>query len=245
MSDEARRVFKMRTVLDLAAGKSGDNVSELVGYLAQRDLNSQEEMLAAPLAKAWLYKEMPALLDARYDDTLPYEEWAKKQTSRLGENISTTPIPESERAGLNMVLDAMAQGKVAVSEQTAKADDLEAQVAELSPYKAKVAALDKEIAKLKAQVQTLEGQVKDLKAKAAGFEGKVPVDENDLASTVKEIVSKAVKVAVAAMPKAAPGAAAAAGAEAAAEAPAEEAASSVPDDFGFGASGAGDGGFGF
>lgn len=246
MSDEARRVFNMKTVLALVAGKGGDDVSEMLGYLAQRDLSAQDETVVAPLAKGWLYSQLPELMKSSYDELQSFDEWAGKMIASLGENVSTTPIPANDAAAIHVVLDSLANNKANIAEQAEKIAGLEAQVAELQPFQGKAASQEKEIAKLKGQIEKLEAQVSELKGKTAEFAGKIPVAEQELNDSVKEIVSKAVKEAMAALPKAAPGAAAGDAAEAVVEeAAAEESGGGVPDDFGFGASGADGGGFGF
>lgn len=243
MSEEGRRVFNMETILSLINGKGGDDVSDLLGFLSQRDLSPQEEGVVAILARAWLFSQHPPFMESTYDESGIWEDFVKKEKSRLGDNVSLTPIPEAEMAQINTVLDSMASQKATIAEQQEKIAGLEGTVAELEPFKAQAADLEKKVAQLEEKVAGLEEQNAELKKQTKEFEGKLAINEGDLESTVKDIVSKAVKDAVAAMPKAAPGEAAAVGEEA--PAAAEEEAGGPPEDFGFGDSGGDSSGFGF
>lgn len=246
---ENRMMVKMETILALWTGKGGAGQKELMEFLTGRSLCDCETTLVTPLVKAWLASQLPALLGAKADPAAIYEEWLKKECARLGgENASLEPIPADELAGLVMVLDKVAASAAAVNDAQAKVAAMEAKVAEMTPYKAKAEKFEKEATQLKGKVDGLTKEVADLKAQVAGFKGMVPVAEEDINATIKDIVTKALKDAVASVPLGAAVGAAAAGGEAAAEtgfdAPAEEA-NAVPDDFGFGASGPSNDGFGF
>ena len=246
MSDEARRVFKMETILGLIAGKGGTDVSDLLGYLSQRELSADEEGVVAPMSKGWLYSMEPRFMQCCYDEGEPFDAWTKKQASKLGDNVSVEPIPAADMASISIVLDKLADAKTTVAEQAAAIEGLQASVAELEPFKAQAADLEKKVEDLSGKLETAQTELAGAKKELKTFEGKVAINETEVESSVKDIVSRAVKDALATLPA---GAAVAAGAEEAApaaeEAPAEDAGSSVPDDFGFGASGSDDSGFGF
>ncbi len=242
MSEDARRVIKMETVLGLIAGKSGDDVSDLLRFLTQRDLSAQEEGIVTPLAKAWICSKHPPFMENPYDPTAIYEDWVQKEIKRIGDNISVAPIAEGEMAGIASVLDMLAESKNAIAALNDEKAGLEAKVAELQPFVKKSEDLEKKVGQLEGKIANLEKDNKELKAQTAEFQGKLPVAESELNDTIKDIVTKALKDAV----KSVPLGAAAAGGEAVAEAVAEEDTSGgVPDDFGFGASGSDGGGFGF
>jgi chaperonin cofactor prefoldin len=241
MSEDARRVIKMETVLGLIAGKSGDDVSDLLRFLTQRDLSAQEEGIVAPLAKAWICSQHPPFMEKPYDPTAIYEDWVQKETKRIGDNISVAPIAEGEMAGIAAVLDMLAENKNTIAALNDEKAELEAKVAELQPFVKKSEDLEKKVGQLEGKIATLEKDNKELKSQTAEFQGKLPVAENELNDTIKDIVTKALKDAVKSVPLGA-----AAGGEEVAEAVAEEDTSGgVPDDFGFGASGSDGGGFGF
>ena len=246
MSDEARRVFKMETILGLIAGKGGTDVSDLLGYLSQRELSADEEGVVAPMSKGWLYSMEPRFMQCCYDEGEPFDAWTKKQASKLGDNVSVEPIPAADMASISIVLDKLADAKTTVAEQAAAIEGLQASVAELEPFKAQAADLEKKVDDLSGKLETAQTELAGAKKELKTFEGKVAINETEVESSVKDIVSRAVKDALATLPA---GAAVAAGAEEAApaaeEAPAEDSGSSVPDDFGFGASGSDDSGFGF
>lgn len=245
MSEDARRVIKMETVLGLIAGKSGDDVSDLLGFLTQRELNAQDETIVAPLAKAWICSQHPPFLENPYKANEIYDEWVQKEVNRLGDNISVEPIAEDELAGITSVLDLLHENKDTLAEQAETIKELEAAKAELEPFMKKAEDLEKKVEQLNATIEKNNTEISELKQQTAEFQGKLPVAEAELNDTIKDIVSKALKDAVKAVPA---GAAVAAGGEAVAEAAeeaAEESGGGVPDDFGFGASGGDTDGFGF
>ena len=243
MSEE-RKVFKIEKVLALLAGKTGGEVSELLFFLTQQDLDAQGEAMVAPLAKAWLCSQHPPFMDCRITEDAIYEDWIAATAKKIGDNVSLKPISEDDLAPILTVIDTLAQGKATVAEQVDKIAELEAKVAELAPFEGKAADLEKKVAGLEGDKEKLNKEVVALKKETAAFQGKLPVAESELNDTIKDIVTKALKNAVAAVPAGAV-AGAAEGGEAAAEAAPEEATSSVPDDFGFGASGSDGDGFGF
>ncbi|WP_290921190.1 hypothetical protein [Halodesulfovibrio sp.] len=248
MSDEARRVFKMETILGLIAGKGGTDVSDLLCYLTQRELSADEEGVVAPMSKGWLYSMEPRFMQCCYEEGEPFDAWTKKHASKLGGNVSVEPIPAADMASISIVLDKLADAKATVAEQSAAIEGLQANVAEFEPFKAQAADLEKKVEDLSGKLEAAQTDLAKAKKELKTFEGKVAINETEVESSVKDIVSRAVKDALATLPAGAAVAAAAAdGAEPAPfeEAPAEDAGSSVPDDFGFGASGSDDSGFGF
>ncbi len=248
MSDEGRRMFKMDAVLGLIAGKNGAAVSDLLGYLAQRDLAAEDEAAVAPIAKGWLFSQHPPFMQCAYSEVGSYEDWVKKECGRLGDNVSLQPIPAAELAAINGVLDRIAEYKATIAAQAGEIEGLKGQVKELTPFKGQAADLEKKLAQSEQKVQGLNGDIGNLRKELAPFQGKVAIDEKEIESSVKDIVSRAVKDALKNLPVAAAGAAAVAGDAAAEPASFEESSSSdggVPDTFGFGASGASDDGFGF
>lgn len=249
MSDEGRRVFKMDAVLGLIAGKQTAAGSDLLGYLSQRDLAAEEEAAVAPIAKGWLYSQHPAFMQSDFNEMANYDEWVKKECARLGDNVSLQPIPAAEMAGINGVLDKMAEFKATIAAKTAENSGLAAQIKELTPFKGQAADLEKKLGQSEQKVASLNGDIANLRKELAPFQGKVAIDEKEIESSVKDMVSRAVKDALKALPLGAAAGAAVAGAAAEGEAASFEESSSdsggVPDTFGFGASGASDDGFGF
>jgi hypothetical protein len=249
MSEEARRVFKMETILGVIAGKSGADVADLLGYLAQRELSTEELGAVAPIAKGWLYSLEPRFMACAYSEEVAFEEWAQKQAATLGDNVSIEPIPAAEMAGISVVLDKMAESKATIAAQAAEVADLKAKVAALAPFEGKAGTLEKQVADLTGKLEKAKADLTAAQKELKTFDGKVAINEKEIESSVKDMVSKGLKEALANLPVGAAVAAGAVAGEAAAEAPAgfDEPASSgdVPDTFGFGASGAGDDGFGF
>ncbi|MFV0421148.1 hypothetical protein [Oleidesulfovibrio sp.] len=247
MSDEARRVFKMETILGLIAGKRGADISDLLGFLSQRDLSEVEEGAVAPIAKGWLYSLHPDFMKSEFSETDVFEEWAAKEAGRLGDNVSLEAIPANQMAGISAVLDKMAADVAENAAQAAELAAAKAEVAELAPFKAQAEKLEKQVADLQGKLEAAQTDAATAKKELAGFSGKVAINETEIESSVKDIVSRAVKDALKALPVGA--AAGAVAADAVAEdAPAgfdEPEEPSVPDSFGFGASGSDGDGFGF
>ncbi len=246
MSEDARRVVKMETVLGLIAGKGSDDVSDLLRFLTQRELSTQEEGIVAPLAKAWICSQHPPFLENPYSETAIYEDWTQKEIKRLGDNVSIAPIPENEMAGIGGILDILSENRASTAALNDEKAALAAKVAELEPFVKKSEDLEKKVGQLESKIEGLTKDNADLKKQTAEFQGKLPVAESELNDTIKDIVTKALKDAVKSVPVGA--AVAAEGGEAVAETAAaeeEDTSGGVPDDFGFGASGAGSDGFGF
>lgn len=62
MSDTARKMFPVATVLALVTGKQGVDVKDIAGYIAGRSLACDTCAAAvAPFAAAWLAKLCPNL----------------------------------------------------------------------------------------------------------------------------------------------------------------------------------------
>ncbi|UZP67237.1 hypothetical protein N1030_16830 [Desulfovibrio mangrovi] len=249
MSEEARRVFKMETILGVIAGKSGADVADLLGYLAQRELSTEELGAVAPIAKGWLYSLEPRFMACAYSEEVVFEEWAQKQVATLGDNVSIEPIPAAEMAGISVVLDKMAEAKATIAAQVAEVAELKGKVAELAPFEGKTATLEKQVADLTGKLDKAKADLTAAQKELKTFDGKVAINEKEIESSVKDMVSKGLKEALANLPVGAAVAGAVAGEAAAADEPAgfEDSSSSgeVPDTFGFGASGASDDGFGF
>ncbi len=246
MSEE-RRVIKMQTLLALVAGKDDGEVSDLLGFLTQRELSATEEEVVKPLVRAWVLNQKPELMNVTINEGDIFEEWAEKQEKQLGGgSVSIPPIPENEMTPVSVVLDTMQNQARVNAEQAATIKGLEAKVEELEPFPGTCSGLESKVEQLEGKVESLEAEKAELQSQVSEFSGKLPVAEDELNTTIKDIVTKALKDAVAAVPVGAAAGAAAAGAgEANAAVEPEEESGGVPDDFGFGASGSDNDGFGF
>ena len=244
----------METVLGVVAGKGGADVLDLLGFAVKRDVSDECRPAVNPMVKGWLYSLNPAFMKVAYNENTSFNVWVADQKRQLGDNVSITPIPAGELAGIEALFEAVESAKQTAEDKEAEAEEAqaaqasaEAEVKKLTPFKKKAEDLEKKVAQLEEKNNALTAEVKDLKAKLAGFDGKVAVDEGDLEKSVKDIVSKAVKAALAGLVVAGGAVAAAEGAAddfAAAEEPAAET-GGVPDTFGFGTSGSDGDGFGF
>ena len=108
----------------------------------------------------------------------------------------------------------------------------------LEPAEARAAALSKKVDELEAKIKTMNTDMGGLRKQVAEFQGKVAINHDELMMNIKDAIKDGLKGMVVGGVAAG---AAAAGEEAA---PAAEE-NAVPDDFGFGASGANNDGFGF
>lgn len=242
MSEE-RRVFKMETVLNLIAGKGGSDVSELLAFLTQRDLTPKNEGMVGVLAKAWIYSQHPPFMDCKYSPVALYDDWVAQETKRLGDNLSIAPISSAEMEPINAIIDGIAADAATIAEQAEKIEELEGKVAALEPIPAKIPPLEKKIEDLTAKIKTLDETIKSQKSQIAEWKGMTPIAEAELNSTIKEIVTKALKDAVASVPLGAAGGGAAGDAGAAVAEESSE--GGVPDSFGFGATSDSGDGFSF
>lgn len=255
MSSNGRKVFSMETALGVIAGRSGTDVLDFLGFALARDICDDCRPAVNPMVKGWLYSLNPDFMKVSYNENMTYDVWVSEQKRKLGDNVSITPIPESELAGISALFDLVENAKQTAEDKEAEAADAvaakeaaEAEAKALAPFKKKAEDLEKKVAQLEEKNSGLAAELAEMKSKLTSFDGKVAVDENDIEKSVKDIVSKAVKAALGGLVAA--GAAAADGgddAPAGFDSPAEESSSSnaVPDTFGFGTSGSNDDGFGF
>ena len=69
MSDTARKMFPVETVLALAVAKKGADVKDIAGYITGRSIVCDACAAAvAPFAAAWLAKLSPKFLDMNYKE---------------------------------------------------------------------------------------------------------------------------------------------------------------------------------
>ncbi len=245
MSDEARRVFSMETILGLIAGKRGVDISDLLGFLAQRDLSELEEGAVAPIAKGWLYSMHPDFMKCAFADHEVFEDWIAKEKGRMGDNVSLEAIPADAMAPIAALLDSMATAAGVNLAQATELEEIHTRLAELEPFKAQAEKLEGQMADLQGQLEAARAEAAEAKKELAGYNGKIAINENEIESSVKDIVSRAVKDALKTLPAGAVAADVATGTDDAAVSVDEPAGSSVPDDFGFGTSGSDNDGFGF
>ncbi|MDR2055606.1 MAG: hypothetical protein LBQ10_07050 [Desulfovibrio sp.] len=240
MSDTNRKVFPVESVLALVAGKGGADIREIAGYVAGRSLACDCCARAAgPFAAAWLARLYPKFSELEWKEDMPWEAFVAKGRSLFGDNVSLTPMDGRVRAVADQALDFLADSFKNLQAQTAAAVELEGRVRVLEPLEAKAAALQKKCDALEDKIKSMNTDLGGLRKQVAGFQGKVAVDHDELMRSIKDAIKDGLKGFAAG--GVAAGAAAAAGDGE--NAPAGE--SGVPDDFGFGASGADNDGFGF
>lgn len=242
MSDSNRKVFPVESVLALVVGKEGVDVKDLAGYIVGRSIACDCCAKAAgPFAAAWLARWYPKFATLEWSEDQDWDTFVKRGAKTLGDNISLTPMDGRTKTQAAQVLDYLADSYKSLATQTAACMELEKRVAELAPSEAHAEALQKKVDELEAKIKGLNADMGGLRRQVAEYQGKVAISHDDLMMTIKDAIKDGLKGMVVG--------GAAAGAAGAAAAGAEEAAAveenSVPDDFGFGSSGANSDGFGF
>lgn len=240
MADD-RKVFPLESVLALVTGKKDADVKELAGFIAGRSVTCAACAAAvAPFAAAWLARWYPKFMDFEWAEGQDWAAFVAKWRKALGDNVSLTPMDGRTRALAAQALDALAEANAAATRQSEAVVKLEARVRELEPFEARAEAAQKKCDELEGKIKAMKTDMGGLNRQIAEFQGKVAVSHDELMQTIKDAIKDGLKGMVV-------GGAAAAGAAGAAVAdeaqPAAE--SSVPDDFGFGTSGADADGFGF
>ena len=239
MSDAARKVFPLETVLALITGKEDAAVTELAGFLTGRSLCCCGAALAAPMAAGWLANLYPSFVGLEWNESESWPAFVNKMKAQTGDNVSVPPMSAQAMKLVGKVLDAMAEKAETNKVQAAEIATLQARVEELDPYRVKAEEQEKKIDQLEAKVKSLNTDVGTLRKEMAPFQGKTPVDQQALETLIKDAIVKNLKGAVVAETAGSAGAS-----EGAAEATPEET-DGVPDSFGFGSSKADGDGFGF
>ncbi|MDR0238730.1 MAG: hypothetical protein LBI88_00695 [Deltaproteobacteria bacterium] len=240
MSDVARKVFPLESVLALLVGKEDAAVTEMAGFLTGRSLCCCSTALVAPMAAGWLANLYPAFINLKYDGSQPWANFVSGMRSQVGDNVSVPPMTGPSQAMVAKVLDAMAEKAETLKVQAAEITTLQARVEALEPFQGKAEEQEKKIGQLEAKVKSQNADIGALRREMIPFQGKMPVDQQELENIIKDAIVKNLKNFTGGM--------AAAGVVAAGEAVAEAAAEEsggVPDSFGFGASGSDGDGFGF
>jgi hypothetical protein len=241
MSDVARKVFPLESVLALLVGKEDAVAAELAGFLTGRSLCRCSAALVAPMASGWLANLYPAFINLQYDESRPWATFVSGMKNQVGDHVSVPPMTGQARAMVAKVLDVMAEKAETLKAQAVEITGLQARVAALEPFQGKTEEQDKKISQLEAKVKSQTADIGALRKEMIPFQGKMPVDQQELENIIKDAIVKNLKNFTGGV--AAAGAVAVAG-EAATEAAPEES-GGVPDSFGFGASGSDGDGFGF
>ena len=244
MSDSSRKVFSTEAVLALVTGKEGFDIKEIAGYVAGRSIVCDEQAKAVGVfAAAWLARWYPKFTSMIWGENQSWDSFVGQAKAELGDNISLQPMDERTQEMASKALDFMADAEKSVAAQTASAMKLEERVRELEPLAEQAKALQKKVGELEGKIKTMNTDMGGLRRKVAEYDGKVALEQDELMRTIKDAIKDGMKGMVVASGAAAVAGAEGAAAEGAGEAAAEE--NSVPDDFGFGASGANSDGFGF
>ncbi len=243
MSDDARKVFPMESVLALVLGKEDVDVKDLAGYLTGRSLTCDCcSRAVGPLAAGWLASLYPAFVELKWDGATPWDSFVASNKSTIGDNVSVPPMNDSLKALAAKTLDILADLDATVSAQKAELAALHAKVAELEPQEAKAQELEKKCNQLEDKVKTMTTDMGALRKELAPYQGKMAVDQQELMTMIKGAIKDNMKGLVVG---GAAGAAMAEGADAASEELSDDTPRGITGDFGFNASGDDDDGFGF
>ncbi len=242
MSDAARKMFPLESVLALVVGKENAPISEIAGFLTGRSLCCCTSALVAPMAAGWLASLYPDFVNLDVKEGEPWSAFVARMKAKIGDNVSVPPMSGYGLALVGKVLDAAAEKSETLKAQAAEIVALQARVEELEPYQGKADEQEKKITQLEAKIKSQTADIGALRKDMIPFQGKTPVDQQGLETIIKDAIVKNLKnFTGGAVAGAAAGAVAG---EAAAEAAPEDS-GGVPDSFGFGASGSDGDGFGF
>jgi len=237
---DTRKIFPTEQVMELVAGRQGANVNEIASHILGRPVTcAQCAKTAAPFATAWLARWYPRFMDMDWKEGENWNAFVRQAKTALGENISIASMSGHMKALADQTLDALMDARESLQRQTDAAARLEAKVRELEPLAGINKALQKKNDELECKLKAMKTEMGGLQRKVNEFQGKLAIDNDELMQTIKDAIKdglKGLSVGVAA------GGAAAVASGPDETAPAEDA---VPDDFGFGASGADSDGFGF
>ena len=239
MSDTSRKVFPVESVLALVVGKEGVDVKEIAGFVAGRSVACDTCAKAVgPFAAAWLARWYPKFADLNWVEGQSWEAFVSTGRSMLGDNVSLTCMDGLTKTLCDKVLTYLGDTYASMAAQTAAAAALEERVRALEPAEARAVTLSKKVDELEAKIKTMNTDMGGLRKQVAEFQGKVAINHDELMMNIKDAIKDGLKGMVVG------GVAAGAAAAGDDAAPAAEE-NAVPDDFGFGASGANNDGFGF
>ncbi|MDR0816503.1 MAG: hypothetical protein LBN28_03810 [Desulfovibrio sp.] len=235
MSDTDRKVFPLESVLALIVGKEGVNIKDIAGYVAGRSVACDSCAKAVgPFAAAWLARWYPGFLKLEWKEDMSWEAFVSRGKNVLGDNVSLTPMDGRTKAMADQVLDYLGELFSSLQTQTAAVAALEERVGALKHAEARAGELQKKCDALEAKIKVMNTDMGGLRKQVAEFQGKLAVSHDELMQNIKDAIKDGLKGFVTA---------GAAGADTGEGAPEEE--NSVPEDFGFGTSGADSDGFGF
>ncbi len=241
MSDTSRKVFPVESVLALVVGKEGVDVKEVAGFVAGRTIVCDTCAKAVgPFAATWLARCFPKFAELEWKEGQSWDAFVNNGRSLLGDNVSLPAMDGHTKAMVDHVVDYLGETYDSLAAQTAAATALEERVRVLEPAQTRAEALSRKVDELEAKIKAMNADMGGLRRQVAEFQGKVAINHDDLLVNIKDAIKDGLKGMV--MAGGAGAALAASGDEAVAEAVEENA---VPDDFGFGSSGASSDGFGF
>lgn len=241
MSDTDRKMFSVESVLALATGRQGMDVRDIASYITSHSIACDCcARFLAPFAAAWLARLCPKFAEFDLKEADDWQAFVSRAAGVLGDKVSLTPMDGSLKAAVDQAFGAMKDMDAAVTSLKADNAALKAQVEELSPFQAKAGELQKKCDQLEEKIKGMNADMGALRRQTADYAGKVAIAHDELMQTIKDAIKDNLKnITVAA------GGAAAAGAAAGDDAAPAQEENAVPDDFGFGASGANSDGFGF
>ncbi len=210
------KVFPMNTFVSFIKGVNKEaqkkEIVEIVGYMADMQINEELAPFASALAKAWIYEQHPELI-----------KMDASALSAEGKNVSLPMLPPDVVAEVKSIFDNLTETKKTVAEQAAKLAKVESELKEktavLADVEARMKAAEKKAASLEASMKD-EGEkvIVASEAKVTEYIGKV----DELLKMIEDVKKHGVVTV------------AAGGAAGAAPAGAPEAGGEPEADFGFG-----------
>ena len=194
MSDTARKMFPVETVLALAVAKKGADVKDIAGYITGRSIVCDACAAAvAPFAAAWLAKLSPKFLDMNYKDGDNWGDFVNQGARLLGDTISLTPMDDCLKNAVATVLDMMDDMHGTMVSQRAEIATLRQQVETLAPYQGKAEELQKKCDKLEDTIKTMKTDMGGLRRQVAEFQGKVAINHDELMQSIKDAIKDNLK----------------------------------------------------
>lgn len=200
MADD-RRIFPTETVLELVTGKKGADVREIATYITGQPVTCANcAQAAAPFAAAWLARWYPKFMDMDLKDD--WNTFVASAKSRLGDNISITPMTGQLKKLTGDVLDHIKETRESLLRQTDAAVKLEQKVRELEPLDSALKALQKKNNELEEKLKSAKTEMGALQRKVNEFQGKLPIDNSELMQTIKSAIKDGLKGMAVAAPSA-------------------------------------------
>jgi hypothetical protein len=144
------KVFPMNTFVSFIKGVNKEaqkkEIVEVVGYMADMEINEELAPFASALAKAWIYEQHPELI-----------KMDASALSAEGKNVSLPMLPADVIAEVKALFDNLTETKKTAAEQAVKLAKVESELKEktavLADVEARMKAAETKAASLEASMK--------------------------------------------------------------------------------------------